>query len=151
VCHLLSLEDQLATWRCAYGNLAPGGRFVVDVTMADLSAYADSFRSPPRELVEVDLDTLNEAADTRLLRYKTTRYLANEQRARIRFIYDKVVGGAQPERSFSDFESHVYYPREMQLLFLITGFEIEHVYGDYRGRPLRTDSKQMIFSGIRPR
>jgi hypothetical protein len=31
-------------------------------------------------------------AQTRLIRYKTTRYLAHEQRARIRFLYDKFVG-----------------------------------------------------------
>lgn len=132
VCHLLTLDDQLAAWRCAYENLLPGGRFLVDVAMADLGSYADSFRSPPRELVEIDLDTFDAAARARLIRYKTTRYLAHEQRARIRFLYDKYVEDAPPERSVSDFESHVYYPREMQLLFMHTGFAVEAVYGDYR-------------------
>lgn len=150
VCHLLTLDDQLAAWRCAYVNLAPGGRLLVDVTMPDLGGYADSFRAPAREVVEIDLDTFDEATSTRLLRYKTTRYLAHEQRARIRFLYDKFVGQGQPERSISDFESHVYYPREMELLFLHTGFEIETIYGDYRGRPLKPDSPQMIFCGVRP-
>lgn len=151
VCHLLTLEDQLAAWRCAYENLKPGGRFVVDVTMADQSAYADSFRSPAREIVEIDLDTFDEATKTRLIRYKTTRYLAHEQRARIRFLYDKFVGDSPPERSVSDFESHVYYPREMHLLFLHTGFEVETVYGDYHGAPLHAASPQMIFCGVKPK
>lgn len=150
MCHLLTLEDQLAAWRCAYDNLTPGGRFVVDVTMADLNGYADSLRSRPRELVEIDLDTFDAGSDTRLLRYKTTRYLADEQRAHIRFLYDKIEGGAPPVRSVSDFDSHVYYPREMHLLFLLTGFEVEAAAGDYRGRPLRPDSSQMIFTGVRP-
>ena len=150
VCHLLTLEDQLATWRSAYDNLVPGGRFIVDVTMPDLSAYADSFRSPPRELVEIDLDTFDETTQTRMLRYKTTRYLAEDQRAHIRFLYDKYVGTAPPHRSVSDFESHVYYPREMRLLFLHTGFTIESVYGDYRGRPLNPSARQMIFVGLKP-
>lgn len=150
VCHLLTLEDQLAAWRCAYENLKPGGRFVVDVTMADQSTYADSFRTPAREVVEIDLDNFEEETKTRLIRYKTTRYLAHEQRARIRFLYDKFVGDAQPERSVSDFESHVYYPREMRLLFLHTGFEVETVYGDYQGHPLHPSSPQMIFCGVKP-
>lgn len=153
VCHLLTLEDQLAAWRRAYDNLVPGGRFVVDVTMADLGGYADSFRSPAREIVEIDLDTFEPQTETRLLRYKTTRYLPDEQRARIRFLYDKYVGskaGTGPERSVSDFESHVYYPREMRLLYLHTGFDVETVYGDYRGRPLGPGSPQMIFVGIKP-
>jgi len=147
MCHLLTLEDQLAAWRRAYQNLAPGGRFVVDVVMADLGAYADSFLRRPRELVEIDLDTCDEASGTRLLRYKTTRYLAHEQRARIRFLYEKYVREAQPEHSLSDFESHVYYPRELELLYRHTGFEVETVYGDYRGRELRPSSPQMIFVG----
>jgi len=151
VCHLLTLDDQLAAWRRAYENLVPGGRFVVDVTMADQGSYADSFRTPPRELVEVDLDTFDEATSTRLIRYKTTRYLAHKQRACIRFLYDKFVGEAPPERSISDFESHVYYPREMQLLFMHTGFQVEAVYGDYRGRPLNVASPQMIFCGVKPK
>lgn len=151
MCHLLTLEDQLSTWRCAYQNLIPGGRFIVDVTMPDQGAYADSFRTPARELVEIDLDTFDEATKTRLIRYKTTRYLAHEQRARIRFLYDKYVADDQPQRSISDFESHVYYPREMHLLFLHTGFTVETVYGDYRGRPLQPASPQMIFCGVKPK
>lgn len=150
VCHLITLEDQLAAWRCAFENLRPGGRFVVDVTMADLNSYSDSLRSPAREWVEIDLDTFDEAAKTRLIRYKTTRYLANEQRAKIRFLYDKFVGEGQPERSISDFESHVYYPREMHLLFLHSGFHVEAVYGNYRSGPLRPASPQMIFCGVKP-
>ena len=150
MCHLLTLEDQLAAWRSAYQNLFAGGRFVVDVTMADLGNYAESFHSPPRELVEVDLDTFDMQTLTRLLRYKTTRYLAHEQRARIRFLYDKYVGTAQPERTVSDFESHVYYPREMELLFRHTGFDVEAVYGDYRSQPLTASSPQMIFIGRKP-
>jgi SAM-dependent methyltransferase len=149
VCHLLTLEDQLTAWRSAYENLAAGGRFVVDVAMADLAGYTDSFRSPLRELVEIDLDTFDEPSKTRLLRYKTTRYLADEQRAHIRFLYDKFVGSTQPERSVSDFASHVYYPRELQLLFLHTGFEIEHIYGDYAARSFGPASKQMIVTGIK--
>lgn len=149
VCHLLTLDDQIAAWRNAYENLKPGGRFVVDVTMPDLASYADSFHRPPREVVEVDLDTYDEETQTRLIRYKSTRYRAHEQRAHIRFLYDKFVGDAPPERSVSDFESHVYYPRELRLLYQLTGFTVETVYGDYRGRPLGASSRQMIFVGVK--
>lgn len=150
MCHLLTLEDQLAAWRQAYDNLVPGGRFVVDVTMPNLGSYVDSFRSPAREVVEIDLDTFEPETKTRLLRYKTTRYVAHEQRAQIRFLYDKYVGGAQPERSLSDFESHVYYPRELELLYRHTGFEVEKIYGDYHNRAVGPLSPQLIVVGIKP-
>jgi SAM-dependent methyltransferase len=149
MCHLLTLDDQLAAWKQAFENLVTGGRFVVDVVMGDLGAYADSFRRPARELVEIDRDTCDEATGTRLLRYKTTRYLAHEQRASIRFRYEKWARDAQPEHSISDFESHVYYPREVELLYRHTGFKVETVYGDYRGGPLKASSSQMVFVGVK--
>lgn len=149
LCHLLTLEDRLAAWRNSYYNLLPGGRFIVDVTMPNLDDYVDSFRTPAREIVEIDLDTFDEATQTRLIRSKTTRYFAHRQQAHIRFLYDKYVASAQPKRSVSDFESHVYYPDEMHLLFMHTGFEVESVYGDYRGGQFGPTSPQMIFCGVR--
>lgn len=149
--HLLSLDDQLAAWHCAHGNLAAGGRFVVDLSMPNLAVYAESTQSPPRTTVEIDVDTRDPETGTRMIRYKTTRYLPHEQRAEIRFLYDKFEGdGARrAERYVSDFDAHVYYPREVELLFLSTGFEVEAKYGDYRQRPLRRTSRQLIVVGRR--
>jgi len=149
VCHLLTLEDQVSAWRCTHQNLNAGGRFVVDVTMADLRGFAESFRSPAREIVEIDRDSYDAPTRTRMIRYRTVRYSANEQRASIRYLYDKMVDGGQPERSISDYESHVYYPRELELLFRLTGFRVEWVYGDYHHGALRGDSRQMLFCGVK--
>jgi len=149
MCHLLTLEDQLLAWKRAYTNLAPGGRFVVDVSMPNLAVYADSFTTPPRSIVEIDRDTTDPETGTRLLRYRTTRYAAHEQRARTRFIYDTFVTQGRQDHFISDYESHGYFPREMQLLFLHANFEIEVVFGDYRGRPLGPTSGQMITVGIK--
>lgn len=148
--HLLTIEDQLDTWRTAYRNLAPGGRFVADLTMPNLTVYAESMQTPPRTTVEIDIDTSDPETGTRLLRYKTTRYKPHEQRAEIRFLYDKFPGGKQVDRYVSDFECHVYYPREVELLFRCTGFELEGRYGNYNMRPLRHTSRQMIVVGRRP-
>jgi SAM-dependent methyltransferase len=152
VTHLLTLDDQLATWRSAFANLRPEGLFIVDVVMPQLEAYTGSLQTPPRSLVELDLDVEDPEKGTRLLRYKTTAYQPHEQRARIRFLYDKFTNGTteQPRRSLSDFESHVYFPRELQLLYLCTGFVVDAVFGDYRPRPLREESRQMIAVGRRP-
>jgi SAM-dependent methyltransferase len=147
VCHLLTLEDQLATWRTARRNLAPRGRFVVDVVMPDLVSYAESLHHPPRALVQLDSDTTDDRGQ-RLLRYKTTEYRPHEQRAQIRFVYDKLEGERHVGRYVSDFESHVYFPRELELLFRVTGFSIERTCGDYRGRPLGRRSSQIIMVGV---
>jgi SAM-dependent methyltransferase len=147
--HLLTLDDQIAAWRCAYDNLAAGGRFVADLTMPNLPAYADSMQTPPRTFVEIDVDTRDAKTGTRLLRYKTTRYLPHEQRAEIRFLYDRFPQGVEVDRYVSDFDCHVYYPREVELLFRVAGFSIEAWFGDYAMRPLRTSSRQLIGVGAK--
>lgn len=147
--HLLALDDHVAAWRCAWDSLEEGGRFVVDLTMPNLAAFADSMQTPPRTLLEVDVDTQDPKSGTRLLRYKTTRYLPHEQRAEIRFLYDKFPGGSDVDRYVSDFDSHVFYPREVELLFRLTGFRVEAWFGDYAMRRLRTSSRQLIGVGVK--
>lgn len=147
--HLLTLDDQIAAWRCAWDGLANRGRFVVDLTMPNLASYADSMQTPPRTFVEVDVDTRDPETGTRLLRYKTTRYLPHEQLAEIRFLYDKFPDSRQVDRYVSDFDCHVYYPREVELLFRLTGFEVEAWFGVYAARRLRTSSRHLIGVGIK--
>jgi SAM-dependent methyltransferase len=148
--HLLSLDDQLAAWRCAFDGLAAGGRFVVDLVMPSLPTYADSMQTPPRAFVEIDIDARDPLTGTRLLRYKTTRYLAHEQRAEIRFLYDKFPESSQADRYVSDFDCHVYYPREVELLFRLSGLDLEAWFGDYSMRRLRASSPQLIAVGVKP-
>ena len=147
--HLLTLDDQIAAWQSAWNNLVEGGRFVVDLTMPNLAAFADSMQTPPRTFLEVDVDARDPESGTRLLRYKTTRYLPHEQRAEIRFLYDKFPDGRDVDRYVSDFDCHVYYPREVELLFRLTGFRVAAWYGDYAMRRLRTSSRQLIAVGIK--
>jgi len=150
ISHVLELRDQLAIWDRALQNLAPGGRFVVETTMPNFAAYADSFASPPRTIVEIDRDVFDKKTRTRLIRHRTVTYIPAEQRAQIRFLYEKYRGKNAVERYIDDFESHVYFPRELQLIFIHAGFEIESVYGDYSRRQLRSLSRQMIVIGRKP-
>ena len=150
ISHVLELRDQLAIWDRALKNLSPGGRFVVETTMPNFAAYADSFASPPRTIVEIDRDVFDKKTRTRLLRHRTVTYMPAEQRARIRFVYEKYQGKNGVERYIDDFESHVYFPRELQLIFMHAGFEIENFYGDYARRELRSSSRQMIMIGRKP-
>jgi hypothetical protein len=65
-------------------------------------------------------------------------------------MYEKLRDGRSIERYIDDFQSHVYFPRELELLFLHTGFELEAVYGDYRFRPLKSTSPLIIMVGKKP-
>jgi len=147
--HVLELDDQIAVFKRCYANLNPGGRFIVEVTMPNLAAYADSFRVPPRTPLEIDLDRSDDGDGTRLIRRKTTRYLSDRQLAEIRFLYEKYQHGRAIESYIDDFKSHVFFPRELALLFVHTGFAIERTLGDYRGRPLAPNSPLIIMIGKR--
>ena len=139
ISHLLELEDQIAVFKRCYENLTPGGRFIVEVTMPNLAAYADSFSVPPRTPLEIDLDRTDESDGTRLIRRKTTRYRSDRQLAEIRFLYEKYQHGRAVESYIDDFASHVFFPRELELLFIHAGFEIERTVGDYRGQAARCE------------
>jgi SAM-dependent methyltransferase len=150
ISHVLSLDDQLQLWRTAFDNLAEDGRFVVEVQMPNLAAFADSFSSPPRVSTEVDLDVTDPRTKSRLLRHKSTSYASDDQKASIRFVYERFEKTISVERYIDDFASHVYFPRELQLLFMHTGFEIEAAYGDYHFRPLEPASQLIIMIGRKP-
>jgi SAM-dependent methyltransferase len=149
ISHLLSLEGQLAVWKTSHQNLRIGGRFLVEITMPNMASFADSFSVPPRSPIEIDIDSENESDGTRLIRRKTTRYESHEQLAHIRFLYEKYQFGRGVETSIDDFASHVFFPREVQLLFLHTGFQVEETLGDYHGRPLKADSPLIVMIGRR--
>ena len=94
---------------------------------------------------EIDSDTTDDEG-RRLVRYRTTDYAPLEQRASIRFLYDKFAR-ERAERWVSDFESHVYFPRELELLYRQTGFVVEATYGDYRVRPPRGSPRALVLVG----
>lgn len=140
----------MAVWRRAFDLLSPRGRFVVDVTMPDIRMYAASLETPPSALLEIDLDRRDASDDERLIRSKTTTYDAFGQRASIRFIYDKFKKDRPVDRYVSDFDSYVYFPGELRLLFLHTGFEVEAVWADYAFREPRARSREIVMVGMRP-
>jgi ubiquinone/menaquinone biosynthesis C-methylase UbiE len=148
ITHLLTLDDQLSAWRRAYAALRAGGRLVVDVTMPDLRTYADSLQSPPRALLQVDRDSTDPESGRRLIRYRATSFDPFEQRALIRFFYDTFDGDSHT-RYVSDFESHVYFPNELKLLFLQAGFVPEGVWADYSFRAPRPWSREIVMAGRR--
>jgi hypothetical protein len=39
---------------------------------------------------------------------------------------------------------HMYFPRELQLLFLATGFSIEAIYGTYDMKPFGHGTRQIV-------
>ena len=75
--------------------------------------------------------------EARLLRCSATTYEPHLQRADVRLLYDRFDRRALAERLVADFAGHVYFPAELELLFVSTGFKIAQQYADYRLMPCR--------------
>jgi SAM-dependent methyltransferase len=153
VSHLLTLDDRRRTWATAFRLLRPGGVFILDVRVPDLATLAEAQRVRPRAFVDLDIDATRRTAgeEERLLRCTATTYEPHLQRADIRLFYDRFDQRALAERLVTDFASHVYFPAELELLFLSAGFEIAQQYGDYRFVRLDRTSPYIVTVARRPR
>jgi len=153
VSHLLTLHDRRHTWATAFRLLRPGGVFVLDVRVPDLATLAESQRVRPRAFVDLDIDATHRSLgeEARLLRCTATTYDPHLQRADVRLIYDRFDQRALAERLVTDFASHVYFPAELELLFVSAGFEIARQYGDYRFVPCDRASQYVVTVARRPR
>jgi SAM-dependent methyltransferase len=152
VSHLLTLDDRRRTWATAFRLLRPGGHLLVDVRVPDLATLAEAQRARPRAFVDLDRDTRRTSAaeDERQLRYSATLYHPHTQRADVRLLYDRFDRRALAERLVTDFACHVYFPAELELLFLSAGFEIAQQYGDYRFVPVDRTSPYIVTVARRP-
>src|SRR5262249_34866156 len=153
VSHLLTLDDRRRTWATAFRLLRPGGVFILDVRVPDLATLAESQRVRPRAFVDLDIDTTRRrlGEEARLLRCTATTYEPHLQRADVRLIYAGFVQRAAAARRVADFASHVYFPAELELLFVSAGFEIAQQYGDYRFAPRDRTSEYVVTVASRPR
>nr|BBH93840.1 methyltransferase [Thermogemmatispora argillosa] len=140
--HLYTIEEQLSTFRCTYNHLVPGGRFVVDVQLPDLDYLSAALNRPTQLYLE---DEINDpASESTLLIYSSRRYDPYEQLEHLVWIHERFSEQGENERCLTQLDLHMYFPRELQLLFLTSGFAVEAIYGDYERRPFGKGTKQII-------
>jgi SAM-dependent methyltransferase len=151
VSHLLDVTDRRATWATAFRLLRPGGLFIADVRVPDLGTLAEAQRARPRAFVDLDVDTPTAGEGNRLLRCTATSYEPHLQRANARLLYDRFERRTLAERLVTDFTSHVYFPAELELLFLSAGFELAKQYGNYGFVPVDRTSPYVVTVARRPR
>lgn len=148
--HLLTLDDRRRTWQNAYRRLRPGGAFILDASTPDLATLAESQRVKPRAHLQFDIDAIRDDGEgPRLLRCTATAYEPHEQRADVRYFYDRFTPDSAG-RFVSDFQSHIYFPSELELLFVTSGFQVGQRYGDYTFAPFGRTSPYLITVAFRP-
>jgi hypothetical protein len=146
-------DDRRHTWATAFRLLRPGGVFIVDVRVPHLATLAEAQRVRPRAFVDLDIDATRrtEGKEARLLRCTATTYESHRQRGDVRLLYDRFEQRALAERLVTDFASHIYFPAELELLFVSAGFEIAQQYGDYRFVQVDRTSPYVVTVARQPR
>ena len=141
--HLTTPDDQLRAWRGARRWLRAGGLLAVDVAapnLARLRAGLDS--QTPRHQ---DLTVCHDGRTLR--RTVATRYHAATQDEALAYEYHVTDRDGARRDYRSTFTAHVYFPREMELLFRATGFNVERIVGSYQGEPYTCGSSLLLTLG----
>jgi SAM-dependent methyltransferase len=147
ISHLYEIEQQLAAFKNTYEHLAPGGRFVVDVFLPDIDYLSNALNRPSHVYLEDEIEVPDEYT---MLLYSSRKYDQIEQTQRISWIHEKFLETGENERSLTRLDMHVFFPRELQLLFLASGFAIEAIYGNYDWKPFGLGTRQIVV-GRKPR
>ncbi len=126
IMNLLTQDAQIDCFRNAAAQLAPGGRFLVEVMVPELR------RLPPGErYVVFDHDQRHVGIDEydpvgqRLVSHHTT-----------------VREGGRVERSSARFR--YAWPSELDLMARLAGMELEHRWEDWQRRPFTSDSRRHV-------
>lgn len=142
ICHLYELDEQFAAFKTTYDHLAPGGRFVIDTFLPDLDYLSDALNRPSHVYMEDEIAAPD--GEFTMLLYSSRKYDPIEQVQHIIWTHEKFFETGENERYMSTLDMHVFYPRELQLLFLASGFHIEAIYGDYNWKPFGKGTRQIV-------
>jgi SAM-dependent methyltransferase len=141
ISHLYEIEQQLAAFHNTFDHLAPGGRFVVDVFLPDIDYLSDALNHPSHVYVEDEIEVPGEFT---MLLYTSRKYDPVEQLEHILWTHEKFFDNGEHERYLNRLDMHIFFPRELQLLFLATGFSIEAIYGGYDWKPFGRGTRQIV-------
>ena len=141
ISHLYEIEQQLGAFKNTYDHLAPGGRFVVDVFLPDIDYLSNALNRPSHVYLEDEIEAPGEFT---MLLYSSRKYDQIEQLQHITWTHEKFFETGENERYLTKLDMHIFFPRELQLLFLASGFRIEAIYGSYDWKPFGQGTRQIV-------
>lgn len=128
----LTTEDQLNTLRACHAALEPGGTLCVHVFNPDVRLIADWLERPPDEWKPQP----GSVWSAHRAQYWPTAQLTRGQ-------YRRERGDGSTE--YATHTLRWVYRYEMEHLLMLTGFEVETVFGDFNGRPLEDGAPAQIW------
>ncbi len=136
--HLYVRQDVERFLACVRAHLAPGGLFVVDITVPSL---VDLLRPPGRPY---SAPRFRHPTTGEVVSYRE-RYDYDCVR-QVMFVMSEFQPVGHPERSWSVPLAHrQFFPQEWEALLHYAGFRVERVEGDFHGGPLTRTSDVMVW------
>lgn len=123
-------------------HLNPGGRFWVDIFYPDLGLLAEPHH-PHCDSTTFYVHELDRSV------HRTTEIRRSQKDPQVQemtFHYTWADSNGRLHHQTIEFELTWMFPRELQRVLECHGFEVEHVYGDYSGRPITPESSRIIVS-----
>lgn len=148
IAHLYELEQQLGAFHDTLAHLTPGGRFVVDISLPDIDYLSTALNRPSNVYLEDEIKS--DEDDFTMLLYSSPKYDPIEQLQHIVWTHEKFFESGEHERYLTKLDMHVFFPRELQLLFLASGFSIEAIYGGYDWKPFGRGTRQIVVGRKKP-
>ena len=142
ITHLHDIGQQLDMFRQTYDHLAPDGRFIVDTFIPDIDYLSDALNRPSHVYMEDEVE--DPKHEFTMLLYSSRKYDPFEQLQQLVWTREKFFSTGKNERYLTRLAMHVFFPRELQLLFVASGFSIETIYGDYDGKPFGRGMRQIV-------
>lgn len=142
IAHLYEIDQQFGAFKSTYDHLAPGGRFVVDTFIPDIDYLSDALNRPSHVYLEDEIEAPDD--EFTMLLYSSRKYDPIEQVQHILWTHEKFFENGDNERYMTRLDMHVFFPRELQLLFLSSGFSIEAIYGSYDWKPFGKGTRQIV-------
>ena len=142
ITHLYEIEQQLDAFKNTYDHLAAGGRFVVDTFLPDIDYLSDALNRPSHVYLEDEIEAPD--GEFTMLLYTSRKYDTFEQLQHIVWTHEKFFESGENERYLTKLDMHIFFPRELQLLFLAMGFSIEAIYGGYDWQPFGRGTRQIV-------
>jgi len=133
--HMLTVEDQEATFKAVHRHLLPKGLLIVSVFNPDLTR--------PQNVVR--LERVKQVKDELVMRFFTQSFDFPSQTTSVQYIYDFVKSDGSLRRLVTPLKIRYVFYDEMRQLLTRTGYETESVYGDEKKSPFQSNSRLMIF------
>jgi ubiquinone/menaquinone biosynthesis C-methylase UbiE len=134
-----TLEEQDRALQAIRRHLKSSGRLWLDIFQPDpaLLAQKQSTNHDPKTFYVPALDRT-------VFRSVDIRRNPAAQVQRLTFNYIWFDGNGQEKRQKREFDLTFIFPRELRILMERNGLEIEHLYGNYDGSKLNSESPRMI-------